>query len=334
MDVSSKFHPIEITTHNIYFHEDSPILSCDNFDGLLATSGFDGVIRIWKINFQIKSYKENCYKTAANSSISIEHFRDLSGFSRPINCIRFYKGVELKHNGDFLIAGSSDGGKIVVFDGSKKACIREADGDDCYEIAWAQDSLIAAFSSGKIEIYSLNLITYEENKMKVDFSVHIEKIHEATIQGISCVNHLIATHSLDKSVKVHQINNGSIVLISTVTESIDSSRGLFKRLLLIDDLLFVFSKGNCLMVYRAPFGEENLIKKIGPLNSSIVKVIKSDNILYICTKKSVYILEDDLTVCCVDNACYMAITDAFLYNNTLFISSMDGFIASVRCGMK
>ena len=77
MNSLGKLSPIEITTHNIYFHEESPILSIDIRDEQLATCGFDGVVRLWSLKFKKMKYEENVYRTAANSSIEIEHLKDL-----------------------------------------------------------------------------------------------------------------------------------------------------------------------------------------------------------------------------------------------------------------
>ena len=139
---------------------------------------------------------------------------------------------------------------------------------------------------------------------------------------------------MDKTIKVHIFNNDTLRLISVINEKIDNSRGLFKRILFEDDLLYVFTKNNTVSVYAYPFNTVHLHKKIGPLNSSVVKVltgeIKSEPILLICTKKGAYLFNNDIFVCFVDNACFMAITDAVIYKNTVFLSSMDGFICTVR----
>lgn len=339
-----KYKPIEVTTHNIYFHEDSPILSTDIYNNIVSTCGFDGVIRLWSVNFKEMSYRDNVYRTAGNSSIQIEYYKDLTGFSKPINCTRFYKGP---HKSEFILASCSDGGKVVAFDDKNEYTIRRDDGDDAYELCWSEKYLIVGLGSGYIEIFQMiECDIHDENESNTEDqskAIHLqfklvlrEKIHEGTIQGISYNQkyNLISTFSLDKTVKIHQMNNNNLNLISVLDQKIDSSRGLFKRILFEENLLYLFNKNNTVSVICYPFKNVHLQKKIGPLNCSAVKVltfkIDDDFILAICTKKSVYLIQNDELICCIDNACYMAITDGFVLNNTIFLSSMDGFISTIR----
>ena len=112
MDPSTKYKPIEVTTHNIYFHEESPILSIDCYNGTIVTSSYDNAIRLWSLGFKDMKYRDSVYKTAINSSIGIEFCEEIEGFSKPVNCVRFHKtGL----NGSYLLAGCSDGGRVVVF---------------------------------------------------------------------------------------------------------------------------------------------------------------------------------------------------------------------------
>lgn len=329
MDGNTKYSPIEITTHNLLFHEDSPILSIDFTNGIMVTSGYDKAIRLWTIKFNPITYNENAYRTASNSSIIIEYKSEIKGFIKPVNCIRFYKGNRNLFMKSYLLAGASDGGKVMVFCDDQGVVIRHEDEDDAYDLVWAEDQLIIGFSSGKVEIYDIYLTTDEESKdLKIGFKLHKTlKIHENTIQGIEYSSNIIATHSLDKTVKSFNLDTQ---VTNTLDIEIDCSRGLFKRLHIDNNYLYVFKKHNFINVYKFPYSEEMLHKKIGPLNSPIVKVLTYGNLLFITTKKSVYILEDDLTICCIDNAFYMAATDSFFYNMTLFVSSMDGFITTIR----
>lgn len=353
MEALTKYRPIEVTTHNIYFHEESPILSTDFHGGVMATAGYDNTIRFWTVNFKEMKYKDSVYRTAANSSVSIALFAELNGFSRPINCVRFYKGSVFSSVDACVLAACSDGGKVLVFSGSRCATVRSEDGDDAYEVSWAGESLVVGFASGRIEVYKASISedivaegvgrgigtksildkagTDREEPRSLRFILCTDqKIHDGAIQGISIDKGLVATHSIDRSVKIHLMSENMLILVSVLDKKIDCSRGLFKRILLVENLLYVFTKGNMVNVYAYPFREIHLHKKIGPLNSSAVKIVKNGALVAICTKKSVYVLENDNVVCCVDNSCYMAITDGFMLDGTLFLSSMDGFMATVR----
>lgn len=342
--METRHRPAEVTTHNIYFHEESPILSVDYHKGITASSGYDA-IRLWAASFREMKHGCSVYRTAANSSITLEFCGELRGFAKPINCIRFYKGNALCKTGNVL-AACSDGGRVLVFFGSLCTTVRSDDGDDAYELHWAGESLVVGFASGRIEVYKADVVasderdglqssgaspTCEEVGCNVHFSLCIgQKIHDGAIQGISISKSLMATHSVDRSVKVHLMTDDKMVLVSVLDKNVDYSRGLFKRLLLAEDLLYVFAKGNMINVYAYPFREVHLHKRIGPLDSPVVKVVRDGAFLAICTKKGLCVLENGETVCCIDNLCYMAVTDGFLLHDTLFASSMDGFMATVR----
>lgn len=371
-----KLKPIEVTTHNLYFHEDSPILSTDFYNDIVATCGFDNAVRFWTPKFSEMKYRDNTYKTAINSSIQFEFLMEFAEFSKPINCVRFLK----KHEGNsfrFILAACCDGGKVVVITDKESFIVANDTKDDAYEICWCGYKLLVGYASGKIEVYQMTfqkekinnpeiIEVYKENSVnqnsnnsdmassfqnefskiqnnKNEFNnslsfelIFNQKIHTGTIQGIAFNDkyNLIATHSLDKTVKVHRLMDSNFELISIFDQKIDNSRGLFKRLLFDGDSLYIFTKNNIVNVISYPFKPIHLYKKIGPLNSTPVKIVKGNHkdneLLYICTKKSVYILNNDNLVCIVDNCCYMAITDAFSQKDTLFVSSLDGFLATVR----
>ncbi|KAI5148104.1 hypothetical protein ENBRE01_0118 [Enteropsectra breve] len=414
MNDASEFSPIEVTTHNIYFHEDSPILSADSNGSLIATSGYDKVIRLWKATTRSMHYRQNIYKTAANSSVSIEHYRDLSGFSNPINCVRF--GASKEH--EFVIAGCSDGGKVMLFAPGAVHTVRGADGDDAYEVCWVGcNQLAVGFISGRIEVHQIEIYEIEqedsailnasgtnpsnevtnippeenankinnifaedkENKSNIPSNVEeknasandsnsketstqkelknikisskllcSQKLHGNSIQGISfnAKYNFLATHSLDKTVKIHKAawnenKEMNMESINCFEKQIDYSRGLFKRLLFDEELLYAITKQNTLKIYAAPFTEHNMFASVGPLNASIVKILKLNSLLVICTKKAVYLIEEKKGsdkhysfVVCIDSACFLPITDAFIYDGILFVSSMDGFLTSVRLTFK
>lgn len=354
----SRHMPIEITTHNVYFHEDSPILSADCIGDIVATSGCDNVVRLWNMADENRKYKTSVYKTAAESSIHFELCQELSGFSKPVNCIRFCGDYSIDGSG-YLLAACSDGGKVIVYESDKQpVVVRPENGDDSYDLCWAGDLLIVSFLSGTVEVFRFERIveldaresagpqeksrenesTAEEpskpaSAQMLSFTrVCSKKVHSDAIQGIAFNKkyNLISTFSLDRTQKVFLLRDGSIELLSTIDSNIDTSRGLFKRIHFEDDFLFVFTRHNSLCVYSYPFTETHLQRRIGPLNSSLVKTLSYGGLLYLCTKKSLYIIDQGILVTCIDNSTFLAATDAFILRGILFVSSMDGFLMSVR----
>ncbi len=402
-----RYCPMEITTQNLYFHEESPILSCDGMDNVIITSGYDQVIRIWEVIDTNQAYESLTYKTAADSSIKIKFATEFRGIYKPINCVRF------KKQKDKYIAACGDGGKVMIYNGTNVWTIRKDDGNDAYELLWEDGMLFVGFADGSIEIYSVEedefkiveddklkipekdkLKTVEDDKLKtlekdkfktleddkfkiveedtidgkgrnkenmketqnendrttIYDKVNIKnnvvnkkitlkstflcakKIHKGTIQGMSYNKKykLIATHSLDRTVKVHRVVNGQLVCLSIFDSEIDGSKGLFKRIFFDEDDLYVFSRGNIISVYSYPFQEIHLRMKIGPLNSPLVKIFKHETILFACTKKSLYIFENEKLIHTIDNITFKAVTDACIVNGIVFISSMDGFLVTVK----
>lgn len=335
-----KYTPIEVTTHNIHFHEESPILSTDVWNDIVATCGCDGAVRLWNLKFKEMNYKENIYRTAGNSSVAIEYSREFLAFSKPINCVRFGRFTD-----SFILAACSDGGKVVVFTEEKEYLLQGDIDDDSYEICWAENYLFVAMASGKIICYEItvepgSVENKEQGLALKSRQVFSCKVHEGTIQGMSFnkKNSLLASVSLDKTVKIHRFKEENLFLLGEISTNIDTSRGLFKRIFLDDQQLYLFTKNKTISVYSYPFKEVHLQKSIGPLNAPGLKVmkmnVKNGEIEVICTKKSVYLLQNNNMLCCIDNACYMAITDAFVHNNTVFLSSMDGFISSIRLSVE
>lgn len=349
-DSTVKHSPIEITTHNIYFHEDSPVLSIDLYNGVLATCGFDGAVRLWKPEYKEMTYEESVYKTASNSTIRIEYIKDHGGFTKPINCARFCQSPGIH---SYVLAACSDGGKIMLFTEQRSFIVQNDVGDDAYDMCWDETCLFVGFGSGTVCCYRIFLDnttveepTYEnaDNSLEKESKKYVirselvfsQVIHSSTIQGIAYNRkyNLLGTFSLDNTVKVNIVNEKELVLVSTLNQKIDNSRGLFKRILFEDDSLYIFTKKDSLCLFSYPFKQIHMQKMIGPMNSSVVKVIKGkikdEDVLFICTKKSVYVLKNDKVLYSIDNACYMAITDAVFNNNTLFLSSMDGFVSTIR----
>ncbi|KAI4292839.1 chromatin assembly factor 1 subunit B [Pancytospora philotis] len=367
----------EITTHNIYFHEDSPVLSLDALSDVVATCGCDKVIRLWKMELKDTAISENVCRTAANSSVSLSYLAELGGFNKPINCVRFCRAP---CSDGYLLAACADSGRVIVYDSGAGSVIRTEDGDDAYELCWGDGMLFVGFASGKVEAYAMgtgpsrpdeqaaqpkmdeeNASNSAANKddsgaertgSRTSFSlVCAQTIHKSTVQGISYSHEhrLLATHSLDKTVKLHRVvvdaaagqqkggakaagAKTSLKLLSAFDEGIDNSRGLFKRLLLKGSRLYAFTKQNMLSVFAYPFRAMHLQQRIGPLRSSVVKVLEDSGYFYICTKQSLYIIRGQELVVSIDASTFLSATDACLIDGVLLISSMDGFVTSVRLG--
>ena len=83
MEVKNSFQPIEVTTHNLQFHETPNITSIDFYKNYIFTSGQDKAVRLWEVILTDKNkyYKLNCYKTAENSSIKLKYFCEFMFFN-------------------------------------------------------------------------------------------------------------------------------------------------------------------------------------------------------------------------------------------------------------
>lgn len=360
------YKSIEITTYDLYFHENSPVSSTDYFNNYIATSGYDDTVRIWKIKIN-KMDSGNSYKTSVNSSIKIYYLEEFNGFKGIINCVRFcpleyFKKIENLNNDcklnneniKYFIVGCADGGKVVINNSKKSFTIRNSDDDNAYDLCWVSENrILICFGSGNVELYEIN---FGENF--VSKLICRQKIHNCPIQGISYnkKHNVFSTHCLDKTVKVHFIEE--LILddvisikfkkVSEITENIDVGMSVYRRLLISDDDLFVINKNKFLTVYSSPFLGVNKIKKIGPFNSSIIKILKIDKLLIIITKMSIYGLKHEKVfdevkrhnktfediLFGVDNAAFKELTDGFVFENgnekIIFYSSMDGFLGSIR----
>lgn len=323
--------PVEVTTHNLYFHEESPIFSVDGHQNVIATCGSDRTIRLWKVHFGDANYSTNVYRTAANSSIGIEHYSDITGFNRAVNSVRIQK-----NDLELILAGCSDGGRVGVYKGGILATIRYEDGDDAYDLLWENDLLFVGFSSGNIEIF--RIMENDGSSQDLDKQQIVAKLickykaSSTTIQGLAYnkKEDVLAVHSLDKRIILLKWDGESICHLSEMKEKIDSSRSLFKRICFDDRRLFVFTKNNTVSAYIHPFTSDFCQMKIGPLDSGVVKAVSHGDVLVVCTRNSVYLFKGETFILSVLNACFMTITDAFVMNGTVFISSMDGFIATIR----
>lgn len=369
-------YPIEVTTHNLYFHEEASIFSIDSYIDILATSGGDNAIRLWKIK-HIDKNKKDCkfkYTTSLNSSIKIEFLSEIICHTKSVNCIRF--------NESGYLASSSDGGKIVLSKEGKNTVIREHDGFDIYDLTWNKNILYVGVGNGLLEIYDI------DSTVKL---VYKKMIHSDFIQGITFnfKYNLLATLSKDRTAKLHFIdinrdktnlnNNDSndifvdeklnylqneeknkeyvnllqkkkklnketkyILKNIQLLEKYDFlnnekmfniGRSFFKRTCFSNDGLLLYLcnvKKNSVLVVHYPFRIEHWFCKLGPLNSEPVAVLSNDELLFILTKKSLYVYRNFELLMCVENICFKTATDATICGNTIFISSLDGFVSSFK----
>ncbi|KAK6090552.1 hypothetical protein P3W45_000275 [Vairimorpha bombi] len=326
---SEELFPIEVTTHNLYFHEEASIFSIDSFSGLIATCGGDNIVRLWNIKHStdnIKNDSEFRYTTALNSSIKIEYVSDIKGHNKSVNCVRF--------NETGWLASASDGGKIIVSFSDKSGVIRDPDGLDCYEVVWNKSILYVGLSNGHVEIYDISFIDDFEFKLIRSFNPHTD-----IIQGMAYnpKYNLILTISKDKSSKLFLCNENMELLEKYTNfnnEKLFSvGRSFFKRICFSKngDLAFLCNvKQNSVLVYHSPFRSPHWIYKLGPFNSEPVKILENGKFLFILTKKSLYIYQDSDLLICVDNMCFKSATDATVTDNIIFISSLDGFVSSLK----
>ncbi|WUR03975.1 putative chromatin assembly factor 1 subunit [Vairimorpha necatrix] len=186
----SELFPIEVSTHNLYFHEEASIFSLDSFDDSVATGGGDGVVRLWKLQLDEMTHLDYKYTTALNSSIKFIYKSDIIVHNKAVNCVRFNK--------QGILASSSDSGKVII-NYNKTKVLRDSDGLDCYEIMWIDDKLLVGLSNGKIEEYYVDREDVERSKMVKTYSVHGD-----IIQGMSYNEKykLIMTFSKDRTSKI------------------------------------------------------------------------------------------------------------------------------------
>lgn len=403
-------YPIEVTTHNLYFHEEASIFSIDSFEDILATAGGDNAIRLWKIKHIIKNKKDVNFKytTSLNSSIKLEFTGEIICHSKSVNCVRFNKSG--------FLASASDGGKIVLSKKGINIVLREQDGFDIYDLTWNKNILFVGVGNGHLEIYNID---------KTVKLVHKQMIHSDYIQGITFNNkyNVLATLSKDRTAKLHLIVNDKLnnidafdnenernienfnddceklnnlqnvkdiknqinentkdldeeniennchnfKVLSTVENTSTSKkrkkiikekktafnsfqllekydffenekmfnigRSFFKRTCFSKDGLFLYLcnvKKNSVLVLHYPFRINHWVYKLGPLNSEPVAVLSNDDFLFILTKKSIYIYKNFELLMCVENICFKTATDATICGNTIFISSLDGFVSSFK----
>lgn len=361
MNKLRKYSPVEVTTHNLYFHDEASIFTMDANDNFIATGGGDKDIRLWTMDKNAPKDREFCYTTAINTSVRIKYHAVLSGHNRVVNCVRFC--------GD-LLASCSDGGEIIIWRDCIPSVIRRLDGDDAYELAWGDGHLFAAFSSGNITVFritqgdanhaygpgglymqinpdvtdskSSEKLYTAENREDLKISAVIVqqiKCHNDIIQGLTFNHHFNLLTSLgkdrvgktfvftDKLVEVEHMEHLGKDRLFT------AGRGFFRRLAYSSDgsfLYLVCCNLNTVVVLHYPFRMEHVYARIGPLNSEPLKVICDGERLFIVTKKSLYLFISQEFIFCVDNASFMTITDGCVFDGVCFLSSLDGFLASLR----
>ncbi|ORD98795.1 hypothetical protein A0H76_1912 [Hepatospora eriocheir] len=327
------YGPIEVTLHNRTFHESSPISSIDVYNNLLATSGYDKSIRVWIIKKSVLTINTNIYHLAPESSIEFEFYKELGGFESAVNVCRFYKGDDQSKD-DFLIVGAGFD-RIVLFNKDNRFNIYLSNNDECTDILWInKTTVIASFFSGRIVV--INLIFKYTNNELVNVNqetVFNESLHSSAIRGIcfnekwSCLN----THSLDNSSKTFLLKNNKLKLISKIRNNIDKSTGIFKRNGFFDDSLYVICKKRMLEFYCYPFKEANIYKRLGPFNSSIVKIVKNCYFLVVACTKGIYTFDRHLNrKYFVESAAYGPINDVLLVDEIIYYCSEDGFVSTIR----
>lgn len=350
-----KYAPIELTTHNIHFHEESPVLSITAHGEHIATCGNDGAVRLWKCTFKEDILLENVYHTAANSSAQLEYVKDLSVGAAGVNCIRF--GAV---DGALVLALCTDSGKVVVIvdplgEKSREVVVRGAGAVAAFEVCWGAGLLFAGFGDGTVEAYELCVKTAvgaaaegtaAEGTSKAA-AVAVGRTGSVnpsgtTVQGLAFNSRhgLLAVHTLSKTVRVYSVALAAgttlagkaiqFISIAEHTANVDGAHGLFKRLAFFDDRLAIFTKNGTVSVFSAPFSPENILLRIGPLESPVVCAKAHGAYFFVCTKRGMHAFRKDCHLFSVQNACFMTITDIAVLKGTVFLSSLDGFLASVR----
>ncbi|KAM0671299.1 hypothetical protein CWI42_091260 [Ordospora colligata] len=337
--------PVEVTTHNLYFHEEASVFTMDTNGKLIATGGGDNEIRLWRVEKSNMDGTEFRYTTALNSSVKIVYDSVLSGHKRGVNCVRF--------NGD-LLASCSDGGEVIIWVSKVPHMIKRIDGDDAYEAVWGRDHLFVGFSSGHVLVYKVrhygmhkdvnasmndsNVINAVEECIDVQM---IQKIqcHNDVVQGLAFNNcfGLLTSLGKDRIGKTYVFRD-KLVEVEHMDEMngekmFSTGRGFFRRLSYSPDgkLLYLAScSSNSVIVLHYPFRIEHVYARIGPLDSEPLRIVCDGDKLYVATRKRLYMFVKQELVLCVDNISFMAITDGCVFDGICFLSSLDGFLCSLR----
>lgn len=357
MEELKKWYPIEVTTHNLHFHEEASIFTMHANEKFIATGGGDKDIRLWRVEKDACKGIDFCYTTAIDSSIRIRYHAVLSGHHRSVNCVRF--------NGDIL-ASCSDGGEVILWKREKAYAVRRIDGDDAYELAWGCKHLFVGFSSGNILVYQ---VTSDNNFLDTANAANEDEFNEASdsecsprkekdckqgvsiklVQKIKChediIQGLAFNHRFNVLTSLSKDCTGKTFLFTDRLVEIEkmeyhdrnklfsTGRGFFRRLSYSPDgklLYLVCCRSNSVVVLHYPFRMEHVYATIGPFDSEPLKVVCGDDRVFITTKKSLYMVAHNKPALCVDNISFMTITDGHVFDGVCFLSSLDGFLSSVR----
>ncbi|KAM0687149.1 Chromatin assembly factor 1 subunit [Conglomerata obtusa] len=167
--------PIELTTQNLYFHENASIYSIASSKNTLLTAGGDKEIRSWSLehidsDLQPLKIEENFICNEANqSSVKINYNKTFSHHSKTVNCVRF------SDCGQFF-ASCGDGGEVVVCKGEEKVVVKEKDGDDCYELVWMENHIVVGTATGKLLVYAMEHIELQNKIIKDDLNDNNENV--------------------------------------------------------------------------------------------------------------------------------------------------------------
>lgn len=361
MEGLKEWGPVEVTTHNLYFHEDASVFTMDGNGGLVATGGGDKDIRLWRVEKGSPKDKDFCYTTAASSSVRMKYHGVLSGHRRSVNCVRFA--------GD-LLASCGDGGEVIVWGGEAPHVARKMDGDDAYEVVWGNGHLFVGLSSGSIAVYRVDVQRASERSGEEDKGdlgqdgcgrsllddeggggygdagtrvssalVQSVKAHADVIQGLAFNDRFGLLTSLGKDrVGKTFLFDTRLVEIEKMEHMGDdkvfsAGKGFFRRLCYSPDgklLYLACCRSSSVVVLHYPFRMEHVYATIGPLDSEPLKIMCSGNRLFVGTRKSLYVFVEQKAVLCVNNISFMAITDGCVFEGVCFVSSLDGFLSSLR----
>ncbi|KAK1347432.1 hypothetical protein CWI37_0265p0010 [Hamiltosporidium tvaerminnensis] len=194
-----------------------------------------------------------------------------------------------------------------------------------------------------------------------------QKIHSDLIQGISynLEFSLFTTFSRDRSCKTFFFNEKKIKMVEKI-EGIfcgERSKSFFRRGCYSSDGKFLYlcsglvnssvfsneSKNipinptlshianldgkkttHCIFVLHYPFKYKCLYAILGPFDSAVTKIVYLEEKLFVVTKKSIYVFENQNLLFCVANIGFLPVTDGVFWNNYFIISSLDGFLSSIK----
>lgn len=185
---------IEIAWHNVD-RVNQPILSCDfcPVTGLLATSGADKEIKLWRID----------------DALTIEHVETLVGHARAVNCARW------SARGD-AIASAGDGGEVIVWRASeggwKPARALRGHADDATDVCWGRgDEALASTSVDN----SMIVWNVESGQGVVQMREHAHYV-----QGVAWDprEEFVVTQSPDRTARVYALPAGDRVTAKNVKQ--------------------------------------------------------------------------------------------------------------------